>query len=114
MLASCGLTGENNGSSGNTEEVMEMLEFVFEGPYSKWAIRKKMDTVLTLYNIELIKENYLKVGNKLVVIRKESDGRIREMDIIDHMISANSGKQGVPFNEQLNKSVEVIETRLKK
>jgi len=53
--------------------------------------------IAALYNTELIKENYLKVGNKLVAIRKESDGRIREMDILDHMIEVNSGRQGGEF-----------------
>ena len=109
LLVGCGPTGGNSGSAENTEEAMEMLESVFEGPYSKWAIKQKMDTVLTLYNTELVKENYLKVGNQLVAKRKESDGAIREMDIIAHMINANSGREGVSFDEQLNISVRAIE-----
>lgn len=111
VLTACGSTGGNSGSVGNTEEAMEMLESVFEGPFSKWAIKEKMDTVLMLYKIELVKENYLEVGNKLVAARKESGNLIREMDIIDHMINENSTTQGVSFDEQLDQSVREIKNK---
>jgi len=113
LLVACGPIGENRGVAGNPDEALVILESVFEGRYGKLAIGEMMDTLLTLYNVELIKENYLKAGNQLVAKRKESDGTIREMDIISHMINTNSGKEGVSFDEQLNISVRAIEVAAK-
>jgi len=111
-LTACGSGDGSVGGTGSTEEVMEMLESVFDGPYSKWAIKEKMDTVFIMYNMELNKENYLKVGNNLVALKKESDNSIREMAIINHMIEESDHASGVSFNEQLNRSVKALERRL--
>jgi len=46
---SCGSSSNEPGSAGNTAEAMEMLEAVFEGPYSKWAIQEKLDTLLKMH-----------------------------------------------------------------
>ena len=112
VMASCGSSNQDGGMSGDTAEAMDMLESVFEGPYSKWAIKSKLDTVLTMYNMELKNENYLKVGNSLVAMRKGSNGSFVEIDIINDMINANSGAQGVSLDEQLNKSAKALERNL--
>ncbi len=112
IMASCGSSSQQGGMSGDTAEAMDMLESVFEGPYSKWAIKSKLDTVLTMYKMELKNENYLKVGNRLVAMRKDGDGSFVEMDIINDMINTNSGAQGVSFDEQLDKSAKALERNL--
>jgi hypothetical protein len=62
--------------------------------------------------MELKKENYLKVGNSLVAVRKSSKGSYVEIDIINDMIKANSGAQGVSLDEQLDKSAKALERNL--
>lgn len=112
IMASCGSSNEQGGMSGDTAEAMDMLESVFDGPYSKWAIKSKLDTVLTMYKMELKNENYLKVGNSLVAMRKDGDGSFVEMDIINDMINTNSGAQGVSLDEQMDKSAKALERNL--
>ena len=112
VFTACGSSNGGDGTTANVEETMEMLESVFEGPYSKWAIKDKLDTVLELYDMELVQENYLKIGNALVALRKESNGSFIEMDIVNDMINANSGEQGVSFNSQLNNSVRTLQKNL--
>ena len=112
IMVSCGSSNEDGKMTGDTAEALDMLESVFDGPYSKWAIKSKLDTVLTMYNMELKKENYLKVGNSLVAVRKGSKGSYVEIDIINDMIKANSGAQGVSLDEQLDKSAKALERNL--
>ena len=111
-LASCGGGKEDPSSIGASIETFEMLESVFDGPFSKYAIKDKLDEVFVLYDMESMQGNYLKVGNSLVELKKESNGNFREIDIINHMIEANTGEGGVSFNEQLNKSVRAMKKEL--
>lgn len=111
-LASCGSETEDPSSIAASIETFEMLESVFEGPYSKYAIKDKLDEAFVIYNIELNQGNYLKIGNSLVDFKKNSNGSFREIDILNHMIKANTGEGGVSFNEQLNKSVRLMQREL--
>ena len=112
VLASCGSNTGTDEMRGVSIESFEMLESVFEGPDSKWGIKEKLDEMFTIYKIELKDANYLKVGNQLVAIKKESKGRFREMDIINHMINAKIGEGGVSFNRQLIKMVRELNDEL--
>jgi len=111
-IASCGGGDKDPNGIGASIETFEMLESVFEGPYSKYAIKDKMDEVFAIYDLNSDQGTYLKIGNSLVEYKKDSNGSFREMDIINHMIEANTGEGGVSFNEQLNKSVRAMKKEL--
>ena len=81
-LASCSSRNEDPSSIDASIETFEMLESVFEGPYSKYAIKDKLDEVFAMYDIESKQSNYLKVGNSLVDFKKDSNGSFREIDIL--------------------------------
>ena len=111
-LVSCGSGKQDPGGIEASLETFEMLESVFDGPYSKYAIKDKLDEVFAMYNMEARQENYLKVGNTLVDLKKDSNGSFREIDIINHMIEANTGEGGVSFDRQLNESVRTMKKEL--
>ena len=89
----------------NVDEAIEMLEYVFEGTYNKRVIKESMDILFLKYNIEPVKENYLRVGNALIEYRKLSNGKFQEMDIINDMILSAVSEKEINFDEQLEKSV---------
>lgn len=111
LFVACGSNGGSSGTVDNEEEAMEMLESNFSGPYSKVAIKKKLDTVLTMYRMEISKENYLKAGNSLVSLTKQGTG-FTEVDIINDMLLANTGAKGVSFDEQASTSVKKLQARI--
>ncbi|MBL4578243.1 MAG: hypothetical protein JKX74_07210 [Flavobacteriales bacterium] len=112
VLASCGTEQKDSMDVGSSIETFEMLESVFDGPYNQYAIKDRMDEVFALYNLDAKQSNYLKIGNALVDFKKESNGSFREMDVINHMIEANTGEGGVSFDEQFNKSVRTLKREL--
>jgi len=90
----------------NVDEAIEMLEYVYEGTYNKRVIKESMDILFLKYNIEPVKENYLRVGNALIEYRKLSNGKFQEMDIINDMILSAVSEKEINFDEQLEKSVK--------
>lgn len=109
LLTACNPSADEFIYIDQTDEALMMLDAVFESPDGQLAICEMMDTVLSLYDLDLTKDNYLKVGNLLVEKRKESEGSILEMEILAHMIGEYSGKRGATLEEQLNKSVRALE-----
>ena len=112
VFTSCGSGNDDPSDIGASIETFEMLESVFDGPYSKYAIKDKLDEVFAMYSVKLEQGNYLKAGNSLVDYKKRGNGSFREMDIINHMIESNTGEGGVSFDEQLNKSVRTLKKEL--
>ena len=113
FCTSCGPTLEENQRTDDKDGALMMLESVFKGQHDKQAISVMMDSVLTRYNVELSKENYLKIGNLLVAKRMESEDKLLEMDMLAHMNTINAGGRGVTFEAQLNKTVRAMELRAK-
>ena len=117
IFTSCG-TG--NGDSNSKEvknipsksEAIAMLQSVFIGTYSKQEIEENMGAVMTFYKVPITGENYLKAGNTLASLRKSSKKGVSEMDIIIHMIKADSGWKNISFDEQASKSARVLEMKL--
>ena len=112
VLLACGNSQDNQKSNENIGEVMEMLESVFVGPYDKYMIKKKMDMVFEMYQINPQREDYLMVGNTLVALRKQSRSAYVEMDIINDMIKTNSAWHGISFDEQLNRTIDILDRNL--
>ena len=106
MVISCGSNNEA-GNSDSVNDAAGMLESVFEGPYSKWAIRDSLGKAFAIYKVDANAEIYLKTGNKLVELRKENNGSFNEMDIISKMIESN-GAGGIAFDEQLKMTVDEL------
>ena len=112
IFLACGSSQDNQESNENIGEVMEMLESVFVGPYDKYMIKKKMDMVFEMYQINPQREDYLMVGNTLVALRKQGRSAYVEMDIINDMIKTNSALHGISFDEQLNRTVDILDRNL--
>ena len=106
LIISCNSTVGDEVYDENVDEAIEMLEYVYEGTYNKRVIQESMDILFIKYNIEPVKENYLKVGNALIEYRKLSEGKFQEMDIINDMILSAVSEKGINFDEQLEKSVK--------
>jgi len=111
-LLACGNRNHDQGANESISEVMEMLESVFVGPYDKYMIKKKMDMVFEMYQITPEREDYLMVGNTLVALRKQSRSAYVEMDILNDMIKTNSSIHGISFDEQLNRTVDILDRNL--
>ena len=116
IFTSCGTNNDTSDSgkkrAPSKSEAVEMLSSVFIGSFSQQDIKEKMDAAMTMYKLPLTGENYLKVGNSLTSLRKSSNKGISEMDIITHMILADTGWQGVSFDEQAGISARSLETKL--
>ena len=115
LFASCG--GNNAADTeekrpASKSEALEMLSSVFTGGYTQKDIKEKMDAVFTLYKMPITGDDYLKAGNTLTSLRKSSANGVTEMDIIMHMILADTGWQGVTFDEQAGTSARTIEAKL--
>ena len=106
LIISCNSTVGDEVYDENVDEAIEMLEFVFEGTYNKRIIKESMNILFLKYNIEPVKENYLKVGNALIEYRKLSEGKFQEMDIINDMILSAVSEKEANFDEQLEQSVK--------
>ena len=117
IFTSCGTSSGDSNSKEvknvpSKTEAISMLQSVFIGSFSKQEIEENMNAVMTFYKLSIIGENYLRAGNTLATLRKESDKGVTEMDIIIHMIKTDSGWEGVSFDEQARKSARVLEKKL--
>jgi len=114
IVTSCG-TGSGDSKEiknlPSKSEALAMLHSVFIGTFTKQDIEENMNAVMTFYKLPIIGENYLRAGNTLASLRKESQKGITEMDIIIHMILTDSGWQGVSFDEQARKSAKELEIK---
>lgn len=116
IFTSCGTNNDTSDAGEkrppSKSEAIEMLGSVFIGSFNQLEIREKMDAVMTLYKLQLSGENYLKTGNTLTSLRKSSNKGVNEMDIITHMIIANTGWQGISFDEQAGESARSLEKKV--
>ncbi|MBN4051449.1 hypothetical protein JYU16_01400 [bacterium AH-315-M05] len=115
IFTSCGTDSGDSKEVKNVPsktEAISMLQSVFIGSFSKQEIEENMNAVMTFYKLSIIGENYLRAGNTLATLRKESDKGVTEMDIIIHMIKTDSGWEGVSFDEQAKKSARFLEKKL--
>ena len=112
VISACGNSQKDTETKENIQEAMEMLESVFVGPYDKFIIKEKMDLVFEMYDLSPKREDYLMVGNTLVALRKQSRNAYVEMDIINEMIKSNSGIHGISFDEQMNRTVDILDRNI--
>lgn len=116
IFTSCGTNNDNSDAGEKVppskSEAIEMLGSVFIGSFSQKEIQEKMDAVMTMYKLQLSGENYLKTGNALTSLRKSSNKGVNEMDIITHMILANTGWKSISFDEQAGISARSLEKKL--
>lgn len=93
--------------TNNIKEAMEIIQSSFAGPYSITVVSESLTLLLKEYNIEPKIENYLRISDDLIKIRKLSKGKVQEMDIINDMLMAvpPDSIPILPFKEQFDKSV---------
>ena len=115
FFTSCGGSGDSKSkkakNSPSKKEAYAMLESVFIGTVSQQEIKEKMDAVMTFYKLPLTGDNYLRAGNTLASLRKASNKGVTEMDIVTHMIIADTGWQGVSFDDQAGISAKLLEAK---
>lgn len=98
----------NSGETKITDPTaVEMMTDVFEGNHTTIKVKDKMDAVMNAYKVEITERNYEKCGSALVSMRKATG--VTEMDIIEHMLEANTGNNGVSFSDQAALSATMLE-----
>ena len=93
------------------DDSVEMLASVYEGDYSELMIKEKMEILFLQYDIPLERNSFLKIGNELVALRKNSKGQYTEMDIIATLLDSKSHDFGVSLNEQLVWTIEHLDNQ---
>ncbi len=88
---------------------IEMMVDVFEGNHSLPTVKQKMDAVMKAYKIDVTERNYEKCGSALVSLRKSTG--VTEMEIIDHMLDADTGKEGISFPDQAGISATLLQKK---
>ena len=68
--------------SAKSQSAMYICKTVFIGNYTEQQIQTDMDKLLNLYAMPHTKENYLRVANALVGMRKDSKKGYSEMQIL--------------------------------
>ena len=63
-----------------TSEAIGLMEIAFLGGYDQDQIKTLLDQTMVLYDLEITEDNYMRVGNVLVALRKQTD--VPEMDIL--------------------------------
>ncbi len=94
--------------NNDIKEAMEIIQSSFAGPYGVTIVSESLNLLLKEYNVEPKVENYLRISNDLIEIRKLSKGKVQEMDIINDMLLAvpPDSIPILPFKEQFDKSVK--------
>jgi len=113
LMAGCTLEKKTHlAEEANINEDIEMLSYVFEGSYSTTVIKESMDILFIKYHIKPERHNYLRIGNTLINYRKESNGQLEEMDIINEMIIGSNLNKQTSFDQQLALSVKRFQEKM--
>ena len=113
LMAGCTLEKKTHlAEEANINEDIEMLSYVFEGNYSTTVIKESMDILFIKYHIKPERHNYLRIGNTLINYRKESNGQLEEMDIINEMIIGSNLNKQTSFDQQLAISVKRFQEKM--
>ena len=114
LMAGCTLEKKTHlAEEANINEDIEMLSYVFEGNYSTTVIKESMDILFIKYHIKPERHNYLRIGNTLINYRKESNGQLEEMDIINEMIIGSNRNKQTSFDQQLALSVKRFQEKMR-
>ncbi len=84
-----------------------MCHIAFEGMPDEERIQRFFIQILSKYGMEYNDDNILKLGNALIVARKESLMNVTEMDIIEHVYKY--GSPDIELHEQLAISAYLLE-----
>ncbi len=85
----------------------EVIHVAFEGFPDKEVVQPMMEAVMKRYNMTITNDNILKVGNMLVVLKKESVVGVTEMDILKHIYQ--KGSSSITLPEQAGISSVLLE-----
>jgi len=101
----------SSASASNSEiadkDPYEVIHIAFEGFPDKEEVQPIMEAVIKRYNMTITNDNILKVGNMLVVLKKESKVGVTEMDILKHIYQKGSASVTLP--EQAGISSTILE-----
>lgn len=93
LLTSC---GNSQSEQKENPTAYEMMETAFEGYPSKSEIQPMIEAVMKRYDMTVTDESLQRVGNMLVVLRKESKVGVTEMEILKHIYQNGSTTNTLP------------------
>lgn len=85
----------------------EVIHIAFEGFPDKEEVQPMLEAVMRRYDMPVTNDNILKVGNMLVVLRKESKVGVTEMEILKHIYQ--KGSSSITLPEQAGISSVLLE-----
>jgi|SRR5690606_28288400 len=80
-------SSDRNTAYGRSDVVPAYVKMstVFVGTPSQNKIKSILEPVMTLHNMDINEDNLTRCADVLVALRKSSDGKITEMEILDYM-----------------------------
>ena len=100
-------SSSSSSSSIADKDPYEVIHIAFEGFPDKEEVQPMLEAVMKRYNMTVTNDNILKVGNMLVVLKKESKVGVTEMDILKHIYQ--KGSSSITLPEQAGISSVLLE-----
>lgn len=101
------MTSSSTPSQIADKDHYKVIHMAFDGFPDKEDIQPMLEAVMKRYNIPTTNDNILKVGNILVVLRKESNVGVTEMEILKHIYQ--KGSSAITLPEQAGISSVLLE-----
>jgi hypothetical protein len=92
VLAILGILLLANCDETDNLDALDKLAIIFEGSYARSQIKIRMDKTMNSYDIPITDDNYMKIANVLVAMRKQN--HVKEMDLLTCALTAR--REGVP------------------
>lgn len=83
--------------NNTSKDVLDMMEVVFKGNYTRQEIKTTLDRAMTLYGVPINEDNYNHYGDILLNLRKNTS--VKEMDILNSMINSYITTSKIDFGE---------------
>lgn len=96
-----------NNSSNNTDPY-DMMHEVFIGNPETEELKPLLEEVLRKYDLAQTDEQRLKVGSMLVSLRKHNEGKVTEMEILNHIFINGSDQISLPDQAALSTTILLV------
>lgn len=95
-------------TQADQEDPYYIMHIAFEGMPEIEDFKPQLDAVMERYDMEINRDNLLKVANALVVMRKESKVGVTEAEILKHVYQKGTSK--ISIADQIGLSATILET----
>ncbi len=106
VLIGCDNSQERATNAVNQMTALQQMEIAFEGGYTIQQIKPLLDKAMQLYRVPITEENYNRIGNALVALRKNSG--MKEMDILNNMIRSYNPRLTMSFGEAAEQALASV------